>query len=819
MHRINRLVQNWYWVDYNFVNMIWNYLKIAYRTLQRNRLVSFINIFGLGLSMSVGMMELVIVQTELSYDRFHPHPERTYRITSGYNQKAGSKFKFASTPLPLGASLTAASDFVEEVATIYPAFNGTAVTDTKELYLNGAFTAPSFFKVFGFTLAAGDPATALAMPNSMVVSQATANKFFGGANPLGKSLIVKGRGLFTITGVLNPLPGKSHIDFDAYASASSIALLEKNKLLPEKSSQWGEFRSAYTYVLLKKGTGEKPLAGFLNGIAANFNKEDKNGETNFGIQPILKVRPADDNLYNDIGSGITWNKLWVGIDISLIILLAACFNYTNLTIARALTRAKEVGIRKIAGAKRYQLFVQYIVESVLLSFCALAFAWILLSLIIKYAPFNDGYEMVPSSWKYNTVYILLSIGFAFFTGLTAGLAPASILSSFTPLRVLKNLSTAKIFGKVGLQKTLIVFQYSLSLVTIIFLFTFYRQFAFLGAADPGFKRDNVMVLPLEGLHPSIATQKIASLSGVTAVSGLSAPFKPHFAGMRSSAWINNQAKEAVSLNIYFTDAHFIPSMELQVLAGRNFLPGADSSKEREIIINARAASGLGFTSAGAAIGNKLWLNDSTSLEIAGVVNDFQYENAGKPVDPLAFRNKQAACNYLFVNIDNTDKKAFTDRIAAAWKSLPGATAFSASWLNEDLDTNNSQAATISLLGYLAFIALSIATLGLLGLVTYTVEVKRKEIGIRKVIGASKQQVIKMLSRGFVKLLVIAGFIAVPLGYTLGVLFLQNFANRVGYGIISALACFCFLLLIGLFTIISQTYKASLENPVKSLRTE
>ncbi len=561
------------------------------------------------------------------------------------------------------------------------------------------------------------------------------------------------------------------------------------------------------------------MAGVLHAIAANFNKEDKNGETSFGIQPILKVRPADDNLYNDIGGGTTWTKLWVGIDVSLIILLAACFNYTNLTIARALTRAKVVGVRKIAGAKRYQLFAQYIAESVLLSFCALAFAWVLLSFIIKYAPFNDGYEMIPSSWKYNTIYVLLSNGFAFFTGLIAGVAPASILSSFTPLRVLKNLSTAKIFGKVGLQKTLIVFQYSLSLVIIIFLFTFYRQFAYLGAADPGFKRDNVMVLPLDGLNPSIAAQSIAKLSGVASVSGLSATFKPHFAGTRSPAWINNQEKESVSLNCYFTDAYFIPAMQLQLLAGRNFLPGADTSKEREIIINARAARGFGFKSAGEAIGNKLWLNDSTSLEITGVINDFQYENAGKPVDPLAFRNKKSACNYLFVSVDNTDKKAFSDRVAAAWKSLPGVTGFNASWLNEDLAANNSQAATISLLGYLAFIALSIATLGLLGLVTYTVEIKRKEIGIRKVIGASKQQVIKMLSRGFVKLLVIAGFIAVPLGYTLGFLFLQNFANRVGYGIISALACFSFLLLIGLFTIISQTYKASLENPVKSLRTE
>ena len=716
-------------------------------------------------------------------------------------------------------SLLTDTSVIEETVNIYPAFNGVASTDAKELYLDGAFTTPSFFKVFGFSLAAGNTETALAMPNTMVVTKATAEKFFGDVNPIGKSINLKGRGIFTITGMLNDVPGKSHISFDAYASAASIPLLEKNKLLPDKSNDWNDFKSAYTYVLLKKGFDKKPLAGQLQAIAANFNKEDKNGQTHFGIQPIEKVRPSSDNLYNDIGGGTTWTKLWVGIDVSLIILLAACFNYTNLTIARALTRAKEVGVRKIAGAKRHQLFVQYIVESVLLSFCALAFAWLLLSFIIQYAPFNDSYEMIPSSWKYNTPYILCTIGFALFTGLLAGTAPAWILSAFKPLRVLKNLSTAKIFGKISLQKTLIVFQYSLSLIIIIFLFTFYRQFTYLGAEDPGFKRDNVLVVPLEGLNAQIVSQKIANVSGVQSVAGLSATFRSRFSGMLSPAWIDNQQKEGISLNYFFADAAFIPSMKLQLMAGRNFETLSDTSSERDIILNARAAQNFGFKTNENAIGKKLWVNDSTALNIVGVIKDFKYENAGKLIAPMAFRNKRGSYNYLFVSVANTDKKAVNDRIALALKSLAPSRPFSSSWLDKDLDTNNSQRATISLLGYLAFIALSIATLGLLGLVIYTVETRRKEIGIRKVIGASKKQVVGILSKGFIRLLFIAGAIAIPIGYTFSFLFLQNFVIRVGYGLFSAIACFVFLLSIGLFTIISQTYKASCENPVKSLRTE
>ncbi|MEP6746655.1 MAG: ABC transporter permease [Bacteroidota bacterium] len=799
--------------------MLLNYLKIAFRTLKKNRLVSFINIFGLGLSMSVGMMELIIVQSELGYDKFHPHPESTYRITCGYKQKNGNSFELASTPFPLLAKLTGDSTVIGDAVNIYPALNGNANAGEKEFYINGAFTESSFFTVFGFTLEAGNAATALQQPNSVVLTKATAEKFFDKVNPIGKTISLAKKGAYIVTGVLKDPPGKSHIDFDAYASASTIASLEANKLLPVKSSDWNDFRSSYTYVVLKKGINSKPLAGQLNSLAASFNKDDKNGQTSFDLQLIEKVSPGSDKLYNDIGRGTTWAKIWVGIDVSLLILIAACFNYTNLTIARALTRAKEVGIRKIAGAKRYQLFLQYIIESVMLSFGALAFAWVLLSFIIQYAPFNDGYEMVPSSWRYNQTYIFLTVGFALFTGLLAGAMPAWILSSFKPLRVLKNLSTAKIFGKVGLQKTLIVFQYSLSLVIIIFLFTFYRQFNFLGEANPGFKRENTLIVSLAGINEQIAAQKIAAVPGVESVCAFSVPFKPHFGGMRTPARADKQ-QEPVSLNCFFADPGFIPAMKLSLLAGRNFISVLDSGMEREIILNDIAAKRLGFITPASALGKNVWINDSVSLSVVGVVNDFKYENAGMAVNPMAFRNNKSFLQYLFVGTNKANGKETEQRIAAALKPLAsGPQLFTASWLDDTLDKNNSQRATISLLGYLAFIALSIASLGLLGLVTYTVETKRKEIGIRKIIGGSVQQIVRILSGGFVKLLMIAGLISVPIGYTLSILFLQNFAERVGNGFPAALVCFSFLLLIGLATIMSQTIKASQENPVKSLRTE
>jgi putative ABC transport system permease protein len=800
--------------------MLWTYLKIAYRNLKKNKLLTFINLFGLGLSMSVGMMQLVIMQVDLTYDNFHPHPDRTYRITSEYRQTNGNRFRLASTPLPLYNALLADTDNIAQIVNIYPACKGNAKTENgKELYLNGAFTEPSFFQVFGFTLAQGNPATALQQPNSLILSATTARNFFGDKPATGRSIDLPGLGLFVVTGVLKDAPGKSHIDFDAYASASSIPTLERKKLLPEYSADWSSFYSSYTYVLLKKETGSKRLSEQLEAIVQPWNRQNKNGRTSFTLQSIEKIRPADDTLYNDIGGGTTWGKLMVGVTIGLIILIAACFNYTNLTIARALTRAKEVGVRKIVGAMRYQIFIQYVVESVLQALLALAFAWLLLSFIIRYAPFNDGYEMIPSVWRYNTIYVLYTIGFALFTGLLAGMAPAWILSAFKPVRVLKNLVTARIFGRVSLQKSLIVFQYSLSLVAIIFLATFFRQFAFLQSADPGFRPNNVAVIPLEGIKRELIEPRIAMVSGVRSVSVLSVPFTPHFSGMRSQAWVGHRPKDPVTLDNFFTDDAFIPSMDIHLLTGRNFSPRLDTLHERDVILNVRATSVLGFARPEDALGKKLSVNDSVSLDIIGIVRDFRYENAGKPINPVAFRNKPEIGKFLYVGTDGTNKRTMTKRIADAGRSMAPTTGLSIDWLDETIAQNDSQRAMISLLGYLAFIALGIATLGLLGLVIYSVETRRKETGIRKVIGAGNRQLVTMLSGRFIKLLLIAGVIAVPIGYTMSALFLQNFVSRVGSGLVSAIACFLFLLIIGLITVLSQTWRASRANPVESLRTE
>jgi putative ABC transport system permease protein len=794
------------------------YIKIATRAMSKNKLISFINLFGLGLAMSVGMMIMIRLQDQLNYDKFHPYPKHTYRITSNYEKLKGEQWELASTPLPLRDALQADHADIAHVVSIYPALKGKAIVAGKELHINGAFTQPSFFRVFGFRLISGNEATALEQPFSLVISKRTAEKFFGNSNPIGQTLKLEGKGDYIITGVLEDAPGKSHLTFDAYASYSSVAGLEKNKLLQERSDGWYSFDAAYTYAVVKKGINKSALQNDLRAVSNDLNKANKDGTASFDIQRLDKITPGTDRLANDIGSGSGWTKLFTEIGIALLILMAACFNYTNLTIGRALTRAKEVGIRKINGAKRYQVFSQYIVEALMTALMALTFAWLLLSFIIRYAPFNDGYEFIPSSTTYNPSLIIGSICFALFTGIVAGVVPAWILSSFQPLRVLKNMTTAKIFGKVSIQKTLIVFQYSLSLVIIIFLSAFYRQFAFMADADPGFQKENVLVADMRGINQKIATHELSLVNGVQHIAGLSARLDGRFSGMKAPMWLTTQ-KDALSLNYYYADENFIPAMQIPFVAGRNFPASSNDTIEQYIILNEKAVLALGIKNVADAPGQKLWTSDSTNLEIAGVVKDFNYENTGRPILPLAFRNKQSGCNYLYIHTDNTDRALLQKRVTESWGKFAGSQPPAIFWLDESLAEGNSQTATISLLGYLAFIALSISTLGLLGLVIYSIEVRRKEISIRKIIGASEKQLVNMLSKKFIRLLVISGLIAMPIGYTAAVLFLQNFTNRVSFGVFSVLLCFIVLLSIGLATIISQTYNAAIANPANNLRTE
>ncbi len=785
--------------------MFYQYLTIAYRNLSRQKLVSFINIFGLGMAMSVALLQGVILQHEMDYDRFHPNVDRTYRILSGITEPNGNNYVLASSPLPLAASLAADSSKIEAALVVQPFSTANFQLTNKEASFQGAFVHGDFFKVFGFRLQKGNPATALSAPGNIVLSAQAAKRFFGDDEPIGKTIQFPGQQTVLVSGVLQHPPGKSHLDLDGYIYTAT----------PDTGS-WFNVQQGYTYLLLQKSARKKDVDLRLLQLSGELNQRSNGARYAFEMQALEDIRPADRQLYNDIGGGTSWTKLQTGITVSLIILVAACFNYINLSIARAMAKAKEVGVRKIIGAKRRQIFAQYLVDALLSTSMALVFAWFLLSFIVSYAPFNDDYEFIPSAWNYNGYFVIGSMLFAAFTAVLAGVVPALMLSAFDPLKVLKNLRSIKIFGKMGLQKSLIVFQYSFSLIVLIFLTTFFRQFNFLGKQDMHFNQENLLVIDLQGMDGQIVAQQLEKIAGVDTLSAASSLFNPHFNGRHATVQSKLPDIDRQSMNTVICQPEFLTQLNLQWIAGKN-LPGANQNGAY-LVVNETAARRLGFQQPEKALGATVIAEDTVTCTITGIVRDFSYEKSGKRIDPLLFRTGKSYAQ-LYVSAYPENAVETKRRLMAAWPSTGSKQPARVSSLADEIARNNSQKGTLSILAYLSFIALSIASLGLLGLVIFSVESRRKELGIRKIIGASRLELTRLISMSFIKLLLISGAISIPIGYLVSFLFLQNFLERVGFIFVFTLACFAAMFGIGLFTIGSQVLTATAQNPVNALRED
>lgn len=791
--------------------MIRNYLLLAYRNIVKHKLFTAINLIGLAMSMSLCMMVILHVADFLSFDRFHPHPSRTYRLITQLRNAEGREFLLASSPLPLKDAVLADSTLVADAVSLYPALNGNVRTGDRSLPLYGAFTTPSFFKVFGFRLAKGNESTALAQPNGIVLSHNAALRYFGNAEALGKTLEIPPFGTFQVTGVLEPQTARSHIDFEAFAPAAAVPQLEKNKLLAEKSGNWNSWMDAYTYIVLRPGVDRGKEQASLDRLARTLFNDPKQGSIAFPMQPLGHITPSWEETANNIGGGTSWGKALAEIGLGLIILISACFNYTNLSIARSLSRAKEVGIRKVAGASRLQVFGQYIIEAVIITFLALGLGYIMLTAAQHNNLFNanTGVANELLQWKILLAFVLFSI----FTGLLAGTLPAWILSAFNPAEVLKRLPSHRVFGKIGLRKSLLVFQLALSLLITVFLFAFYRQFSYMADANKGYRPEGVYTVDLQGHADHLLRQELASLSGVEAVTATSYDFKKYLGGHLSAQ--SSLSKEPVSLEYFSADENLLNVMGMKLAAGHNFAAGQTG----QLLINEKAAVGLGFADAASAAGQLLRLNDTTTVTISGVLKDFNYQHLGQPIRPMAVVANGGDYTLLQVKTGAGDPAQFGKRAKAAWAKLYPGEPFKGEWLAEELYRRQKQADSVSFMGYISVMTVLIAVMGLLAMVIYSTALRKKEIGVRKVMGADVKSLVLLLSRGFLQLILIAGCIALPLGWMASTFFLNGFPYRIHFGFGSVMACFAVVLAVCLLAIVSQTWKAANADPTDSLRND
>ena len=788
--------------------MFRNYFKIAWRNLWKHKLFSFINIFGLASGLMVCLLAIAHIRGTFTYDDFHPNRDRIYRVLTDVTGKNNDVTPYATSPMPLAEVLQRDYSFVDEAARIVRTY-GEVTANTRRLQLLSFAVDPAFFRIFGYPLAQGRPATE---PGTVVITRKTAERFFGTANPIGQVLTQEGLMPAVVTGVLADGPILSHLRFDLLFS---LAQSEKTKL-PGVFQDWRAYHNGYTYVLLKPGATAGQLEAVLPSLTSrvlrglSFQREKG---YSFRLQALTNFSPSREELqYSTYEPQV--GGLLVEMGVGLLTLLMAAFNYINLTLARSLARAREVGIRKVAGAVRRQLLAQFMAESVVLSLLALALACGMLELV---RPMAFVQQWLTGGIPWDATLWTAFVGFSIGAGLLSGFVPARVLSGFQPAQVLRSHTGLRVMRGISLRKTLIVAQFSISLIALIALLTMVRQMNYMATGDYGFRRERVLNIPLENIPASRFANELNRLAGVERVAATSELFGSH--GNNTSVKTKRNGPDSAWTFTWSVDNQFVPTMNLTLLAGQNLPPVNADTSGRLVLLNEEAVRVFRLGSIHEAVGQTLWLNDNTDVRVVGVVKDFRFTTFKWSVKPLLLRSRPADFRYLSVAVAQGSEPTVLAEAQRTWKRLRPYDPFAGQWYDDFLRDRHSHADDTNFMSLLIGLALSIACLGLFGMVTYTTQTRTKEVGIRKVMGADVAQIVWLLSRGFVRWLLLAAAIALPLGYMAGYAFLVNFAYHVSIGLETFALCFGVLLGLGSLTISLQTYRAATANPVKSLRSE
>jgi putative ABC transport system permease protein len=806
--------------------MLHAHLIIAFRNVGKHKLFSAINIFGLAAALSVCFLAIAHIKGIYDFDTIHRKRNRIYRILTQVTTPENRQSDWATSPLPLAGELKKNYAFVEATSRLVRTSGDLMTNDSQLTSLVYAVDA-DFFHLFSYRFDKGHPPL---KPGTIVLTHKAAQRYFGQLDPLGKTLNHRQFGPLIVTGILADLPPNSHLSFDALISLSNLASLRP------AVAYWGwqQFQNGYTYVLLKPNARATNLQTVLPAMS-RLASQALHGATarrySFRLQPLTQIAPARQFLKLALHEP-HYGELLAEVGVGLIILLLAGFNYVNLTLARSLGRAREVAVRKVVGAQRWQLMTQFITESIVFSFIALGLAVGMTQLIRPMTAVQQWF-MGSLAWD-NRLWLILVV-FTLLTGFVAGLLPARILSSFQPSQAFRTqqprfLLGISFGGNQLFRKSLIVIQFAVSLIALVVVLSLSRQFRYMATGEYGFRRKQVLIIPLTDQSVPRLVNELNQLVGVEQVTassdllGLSGGLQRQIRRQRGNA-------DSAAASVIAVDANFLPTMGLTLLTGHNlvavdsmgFSPSGQSSGANSstpfVLINEQAVKALGLGDPGGAVGQSLWLTQEQSVRVAGVLKNFHFGAFALPIKPLILINQSSQFRYMQVAISLRADHAILARVRRIWSRLYPYQPFSSQWYDDSLRQLYDRRTDLQLTGLLIGMALSIACLGLLGIVTYNTEIRTKEVGIRKVMGASVGQVIGLLSWDFIKLLLLAAGLGLPLGYLAGSFLLQNFAYHIRIGLDSLGLCLLVLVILGGLTIGWRTYRASLSNPVDSLRVD
>ena len=820
----------------NNYGMFKNYFKVGIRNILKYKVFSFINVFGLALAMSVCMLIILMLADRNRYDQFHNKKERIYRILSDY---LGSRQPYATSPFPLASALKTEYPVVEESTHLHPGVGGDVTYNQHVEDMRGYFADASFFKVFSFDLEEGNANTALVAPNSMVIDRTLANRLFKDENPLGKTVEFSDRGLpfpqrndgigtapvswgsFTITGVINMQEYRSHITLDVLVSSSSMQKLYSEKKIANQTNDWEFYWRTYTYVLLDSKKTKEDLSAALTDLVAHKYAGIKNEETKGFKLSAQNLRDVQLGLMgNDTDNRLPLIGYYFLSLLALVIMVSACLNYTNLSIARALTRAKEIGVRKVTGANRKNLLYQFLSESILTSLLALTMA-IGMLLFVKRAFMGLWLNQFLSfELSSSTAVYLIYVGFAVLIGVAAGIYPAWYLSKYQPIQALKNNVRAS-RSKFGIRKVLSVSQFVISLFFITTSILIFNQFKHFQAFDYGFNSKNIVNIELQGVDYKKLTRELSTVPGVSTISAsdvIPATGRTNGTSFKKAG----SSEEYAMIHMLLADEKFVGNMGLQIIAGRHLQPSAPSS-DRFVLVNETTTKKLGYRYPAQIIGEVFETKfDKEPLEVVGVVSDFRYSlliNQDK-IGPLMIRNQPGGFMYLNVRIASNNVSSTVAKLEEKWKQIDPVHSFKFEFYDDQLAfTHRGIFDAVTILGFMSFLAIVIACLGLLGMATYMAERRMKEVGIRKVLGAEDRSIALLLSKEFLRMLMVSICIGAPLSFMINNVWLQRFPNRVEFGVGTVGLGVAALLVLGIITIGSQTIAASKRNPVDAIKMD
>jgi putative ABC transport system permease protein len=788
--------------------MLRNYFKIALRNLYKNRAFSALNISGLAIGMASAMLILLWVRNELRYDNFYPNNSRLYQA---WNRDRGNDGLncWNNTTKPLGPALKQTFPEIEQTTRVNWDANILFNYGDKKMNVTGTMVDPDFLTIFEFPFIRGNIHTALSHPNDIVITEKLSKKLFGNEDPMGKTVLLDMKHNFTVSGLIPDLPNNSQFDFEYLLPWSYM------KTIGQDDSSWNN-NSTHNFILLKPNTNIATVNKHIRKFVANHQFQGSTNE--IFLYPVGRLH-LYGNFVNGIESGGRIEMVKVFLIIATFILLIACINFMNMSTARSEKRAKEVGIRKVAGALRKALIAQFLLESIVIAL----FAGLISVLIVQLSlPAFNELTKEDLRIEFNHVYFWIAFtGFILFTGLLAGSYPAFFLSSFRPVAVLKG-SFKKINALVTPRKVLVVLQFTFAIILIVCTTVVWQQIKYAQERESGYDKGNLVYVFLTGDISKNLTLIKNDLIGkgiATAISKTSAPLTEGWSSGNGD-WVGKNPNDRTEINFFDTDGNLVKTAGLQLKEGRDLDVQKYPTDSTGVILNEASVRVMGFKNPiGQLIDRGQW---DTVWHVVGVVKDFILQSPYEPIRPIVIQGPRASW-YNLIHIKLSTEHSTTANIAAMEKVFNQYNPnypFEYHFIDEQYAKKFSDEQIMGTLSAVfAVLTICISCLGLFGLAAYMAQNRIKEVGVRKVLGASVSSITALLSKDFIRLVIVAIFIASPIAWYAMQLWLSGYNYHIRISWWFFLGAGMLAILIALFTVGFQAIKAAIANPVTSLRSE